>query len=775
MERARVSDGGPDFCPYVGLRPFTAAEQPFFFGRRSETRIVAANLFATPLTVFYGPSAVGKSSVLQAGVIPHLRREPKTAVLYFRDWQHDDYLARLKAGCIDAITVAGAPAPDIDPALPLDLWIDAALEQFRGQLHLLLDQFEEYLLYHPDGSATAFDGELAAAVNRREVGARFLIGLREDGLAKLDRFRKRIPNLLGNALRLRRLSLAAAREAIEGPLRVFNERLDAGATPVAIEPALVAAILEQVRADQVNTGASAGEGGVRTAQAAEEVETAYLQLVMERLWRERAPEPGALVIHREALDRLGGAKAIAKKHFDEHLERLAGQTPHLHDLVCDLFAHLVTPTGTKISQKEGDLVALTAVPAEHVLWFLRELVAARLLRVTDPPERYEIFHDALAKPFLEARNAIVLKRATEAREAELKRVQAVADAQQARADAEALRVSEQRAATRRFKFLAIGAMVLALAALASAAIAVMSRNEAQGLRVQAEESRAVAQRAEAEIAAVNERTTKFANEQQTRIDELTKQLTSSKELTSAELQKLLSESASAKAELSKLNEQYQQVQRSPPATDTTALRDLQAARGQITALENRQRATQGELDKITSERDTLRETANQSAASLKTAQTEIDRLKIEVADLQKRLAAAERSKEAGGGAIENPPGKDPAITEKPGDSVVPSYQVAFQRGFEAYERRRWAEAVQLFSTAAKQKGDSNEEVRIYGMRSEVYLPNYYLGRAYRELGRCDEALRAWAQSEKDGVVTQQERKSEFNAMQQGRALCQKKD
>src|SRR5690606_20154968 len=115
------------------------------------------------------------------------------------------------------------------------------------------------------------------------------------------------------------------------------------------------------------------------------------------------------------------AKAIAKSHFNEHLERLTVASADVGDMVCDLFAHLVTPTGSKISQKEGDLLALTSVPGERVRWFLSELVAARLLRVTDPPERYEIFHDALAKPFLDARNAIVLQRANAARQNELRR------------------------------------------------------------------------------------------------------------------------------------------------------------------------------------------------------------------------------------------------------------------------------------------------------------------------------------------------------------------
>jgi Novel STAND NTPase 1 len=797
MEHPRVTHASADFCPYVGLRPFTVAEQPFFFGRRSETRIVAANLFATPLTVFYGPSAVGKSSVLQAGVIPQLRREPRTAVLYFRDWQHDDYLDRMKAECTRAIALARGTPIDIDASLSLDQWIEAALEQFRGQLHILLDQFEEYLLYHPDTSPTAFDGDLAAAINRRDIGARFLIGLREDGLAKLDRFRKRIPNLLGNALRLRRLSLAAAREAVEGPLRVYNERLttsesDAQAPPrdrpVDIEPDLVDAILEQVRADHVSTGASDGEGSVKSAQSAEEVETAYLQLVMERLWRERTAANGRLVIQRAALERLGGAKAIAKSHFDEHLVRLAAETPHLNDMVCDLFTHLVTPTGSKISQKEGDLVALTNVPADEVRWFLRELVAARLLRVTDPPERYEIFHDALAKPFLDARNAIVVKRAGEAREAELKRVQAIADAQQARADAEALRVAEQRAATRRFKRLAFGAIALALAAVASALFAVWSRNEALNARRAAEESRAEAQRAEAEIAAITARTSTLANEQQARIGDLTTQLAQSKTLTAKEREDLLQQTADSKAELAKLNTQLAQVQRSTPdksdkgpalRTDleearrqsAAALKDLDAARGQIAALEAKVRTSQADLATLTTERDDLRESANKTSSALKTAQGEIERLRTEIADLRQKLAAA-RSVDPGGGGTVTPKNDTPSRPEKP-EVPAGDYRSAYARGIRAFDLRQWADAAKMFAAAAEQKGDANEQIRIFGMRGEPYLPNYYLGQAYRELGRCDDALRAWAQSEKDGIV--QRNADEYKRLLQGRAACQPKD
>jgi ABC-type transport system involved in cytochrome bd biosynthesis fused ATPase/permease subunit len=64
--------------PYVGLRPFREEDSDFFFGREKDIRIISSNLLSEPLTVLYGPSGVGKSSVLQAGVVPELKAIPNT-------------------------------------------------------------------------------------------------------------------------------------------------------------------------------------------------------------------------------------------------------------------------------------------------------------------------------------------------------------------------------------------------------------------------------------------------------------------------------------------------------------------------------------------------------------------------------------------------------------------------------------------------------------------------------------------------------------------------
>src|SRR5262245_33639155 len=85
-------------CPYKGLASFedTDHDVQFFFGREREREIICANLMASKLTVLYGDTGVGKSSVLRAGVARTFRSQgdPHTVVV-FDEWK-DDPGARLK-------------------------------------------------------------------------------------------------------------------------------------------------------------------------------------------------------------------------------------------------------------------------------------------------------------------------------------------------------------------------------------------------------------------------------------------------------------------------------------------------------------------------------------------------------------------------------------------------------------------------------------------------------------------------------------------------------
>jgi WD40 repeat protein len=330
--------------PYKGLAPFEDSELDalLFFGRERETEVIVANLLASNLTVLYGPSGVGKSSILRAAVARRLREQaPDAVVAVVGDWAHA-------------------------PRLP----------EVVGETFLILDQFEEYFLYHDQGP---LHEQLPALLANPHVHV--LIALREDALARLDAFQARIPNVFANRLRLDQLDELEARRAIVGPL----DRWNAEVLPderVRIEHELVDRVLVQVQS------------------VPGRVEAPYLQLVMERIWEaERAD--GSSVLHAATLERLGGAERIVS----DHLERALGALPPREaEIATSALKFLVTPSRTKIAHSFGDLVGYTNESPVELRQVLEVLASQRILRAVADTEhsgnRYEIFHDVLAEPVL---------------------------------------------------------------------------------------------------------------------------------------------------------------------------------------------------------------------------------------------------------------------------------------------------------------------------------------------------------------------------------------
>jgi len=61
--------------PYPGSRAFTQADQEFFFGRDTDTAVIADLWMTNRLTIVSGAAGCGKTSLLQAGVRPLLREK----------------------------------------------------------------------------------------------------------------------------------------------------------------------------------------------------------------------------------------------------------------------------------------------------------------------------------------------------------------------------------------------------------------------------------------------------------------------------------------------------------------------------------------------------------------------------------------------------------------------------------------------------------------------------------------------------------------------------
>ena len=80
------------------------------------------------------------------------------------------------------------------------------------------------------------------------------------------------------------------------------------------------------------------------------------------------------------------------------------------------------------------------------------------------------------------------------------------------------------------------------------------------------------------------------------------------------------------------------------------------------------------------------------------------------------------------------------------------YKESYRKGITAKDRREWGEVARWMRQAAGEQSREGEQVKIYGVRFEAYLPHYYLGLALSQNGDCEGALAQWQESEKQGAV-----------------------
>jgi tetratricopeptide (TPR) repeat protein len=85
-------------------------------------------------------------------------------------------------------------------------------------------------------------------------------------------------------------------------------------------------------------------------------------------------------------------------------------------------------------------------------------------------------------------------------------------------------------------------------------------------------------------------------------------------------------------------------------------------------------------------------------------------------------------------------------------AALGDYRESYGKGIRAIDNSDWSGAIEALRAAAAEKSKEGERVLVYGMRFKPYLPHYYLGLAYFNTGNCQAALRAWAESERQGAV-----------------------
>jgi hypothetical protein len=102
-------------------------------------------------------------------------------------------------------------------------------------------------------------------------------------------------------------------------------------------------------------------------------------------------------------------------------------------------------------------------------------------------------------------------------------------------------------------------------------------------------------------------------------------------------------------------------------------------------------------------------------------------------------------------------------------SASADYKRDYGSGVQDYNKGDYADAIESLQKAIDEESKAQEQVRIYGMRYEPYLPYFYLGNAKFKNGDCAGALAAWKESMAQGIIQKQD---QFSELQANMAQCE---
>lgn len=384
--------------PWLGLSSYSEESRAYFQGRDDEAAELARRVQRKLLTVLFGQSGLGKTSLLRAGLVPRLRGEGFCPVYVRVDYSPESPppSEQIKQAIFKATAAAGhwtRPGSAIEGE---SLW---EFLHHRGDLLrdaegrtvlplLIFDQFEEiFTLAQADDAgrlrAKTFLADLADLVENRppvaleqridndQVDAgqfdfaradyRVLIALREDYLAHLESVKATMPSITQNRMRLARMTGAQALSAVVQP----GGRL----------------VSQEVAESIVRFVA----GGSELQNA--EVEPSLLSLICRELNTVRIAQGRKEI----SADLLAGSRDTILTEFYERA--LADQPAGVRRVIED---ELLTDSGYRESLAEERVVkALAAAGASPDA--LAKLVDRRLLRIEDRLDmrRVELTHDVL--------------------------------------------------------------------------------------------------------------------------------------------------------------------------------------------------------------------------------------------------------------------------------------------------------------------------------------------------------------------------------------------
>lgn len=483
--------------PWPGLAAFREDHAEFFHGRGREVEDLFTRVRLNPLTVLYGQSGLGKTSLVQAALFPRLRSTGYVPVSIRIDYSAKAEAARLQIcrAIAAAVQAAGGRAralgeyeslweyfhrlePAATDAAGRPLTIALAFDQFEELFTLGVDRADSGVLARdfieelgslsehrpPSSVESEFDRDPQVVeqfdFDRRDY--RLLVSLREDFLAHLHDLSGRIPAIKVNNMRLAPLDGDRALEVVERP--------GAGIVAAGAAKAIVRFVADA--GDERREGGARKEGDTGSRQpdrpiGSLEVDPSLLSLFCRELNEKRGTgmiTPALVAASRERILSEFYERALADLHPGVRLfveEDLLTAKGFRQTLSLD-------SADERLKEYGASLDAVRTLVDRRLLHYEQR---GRLTRV-------ELTHDVLTRVVRESRSERQAKEAEESKRREAEEAERRAEAARGKAEQEKATAQAQLAQIRRRQRVT-RALLGVVAVLAGAAIFGLARATAE--------------------------------------------------------------------------------------------------------------------------------------------------------------------------------------------------------------------------------------------------------------------------------------------------------
>ena len=332
-----------EYQPFVGPSPFELKDKHIFFGRTKEANELVSLIISHSEVLLYAQSGAGKTSLVNAKVMPMLEEEGVEVLPLARV---QGPIQDVETHAIQNIYVFHTLLSWARNEANFDILAKTSLDDYlRRRVHLtddegltkarvaVFDQFEELFTFYPERwrERKEFFNCIRTALIDDPL-LRVVFSMREDYIAELDPYMHILPEKLRTRFRLERLRQKAALEAVTKPLQQTERSFAKGAA-------------EELVSDLLEIRTESGNGEIKWKE--EFVEPVQLQVVCQNLWQSLPPD--VKKITHEYLEESADVDKALSAFYEKSIRKAVEEKADVKEAALRRWFEevLITPAGTR--------------------------------------------------------------------------------------------------------------------------------------------------------------------------------------------------------------------------------------------------------------------------------------------------------------------------------------------------------------------------------------------------------------------------------------------